>query len=332
MAFNKPLTIPLPPKTSRFIKPVPLREAIPFIPIKGILVCHPKDIPDDERSWLKTLAYRFQVWLYSAYSSMQSGLPPVDAEPNRALKHGFTWLHRAKFSVPELPPEYLGSPDLGSLAVRGPYACYTEKSEDGIYKWDLETLGQYDHHDGLQKLGAKVFFKVDPVRRALQAFQIDTALGSVTPQDSSWELAKKIALCTATTHMSLVRHFNWVHLASGGHLAIATRNQLPFEHPLCRLLWPYIYGTAQSNDTVTRGQIARGGDFEAIFSLTFEGMCQLFEQTYRDFRFVVNDPEADGNARRIRNQEFDTPTQYNLEALFNVMHEHTRRYLTLLSG
>jgi hypothetical protein len=329
MAANKPLTIPLPPKASCFIKPVPLCEAIPFIPIKGILVCHPKDIPDDERSWFHSLFYRFQIWLYSAYSPMQPNLPPIDAEPNRALKHAVTWLHRTKFNVPELPAEFLGSPDLGSLAVRGPYACYTEKGEDGIYKWDLETLGQYDHHDGLQKLGVKVLFKVDLVRRALHAFQIDTALGSVTPEDSSWELAKKIALCTATTHLSLVRHFNGVHLASGAHLAIATRNQLPFEHPLGRLLWPYIYGTAQSNDIVTRGQMARGGDFEAIFSLTFEGMCQLFEETYRDFRFVVNDPEADGNARRIRNQEFDTPTQDNLETLFNVMHEHTRRYLRL---
>lgn len=329
VAGNRLVTIPLPPKTHRLIRPVPLYEAIPDIPIKGILACHPRDIPADERSWVHAWAFKIQLWLYSAYPPMQPGLPEVDADPDRALKQAFTWLHRTKFNPPDLPAEFLGSPDLGSLAVRGPYACYTEKGDDGFYKWDLESLGQYIHHDGLHKLGVKVLFKVDPVRRALQAFRIDTTLGSAGPTDPTWELSKKIALCAATTHLSLVRHFNWVHLVGGAHLAIATRNRLPPEHPLCRLLWPYLYGTAANSDNVTRGQMVRGGEFETIFSLTFTGMCELFEKTYREFRIVVNDPEEDAKARQIRDAGFDTPTQDNLETLFNVMHEHARRYLQL---
>ena len=87
-------------------------------------------------------------------------------------------------------------------------------------------------------------------------------------------------LCAASTHLSLVRHFNWVHLAGGAQLAIATRNGLSANHPLFRLLWPYIYGTQQSNDMVTRGQMVPGGDFETIFSLKFEEMCRLFDDTY----------------------------------------------------
>ena len=89
-----------------------------------------------------------------------------------------------------------------------------------------------------------------------------------------------------------MRHFNWVHLAGGAQLAIATRNSLPEDHPLFRLLWPYIYGTLQSNDMVTRGQMARGGDFETTFSFTFKGMCELFDDTYQEYRHSVNDPET----------------------------------------
>ncbi len=329
MAFNRPLDIPVPPVSRRVIFPVPLRQAIPSIPIDGIVVCGPKDIPAEERSVLHALFYKFQLWLYSAYSPMQPGLSQIDANWNRALKAAFTWLHRTKFVRPDFPPEFLGSPDLGSLAVRGPYACYTQKGEGGLFEWDLLSLAAYGTHKGLRPLGAKVVFKLDPVRRALQAVRIDSALGSVVPGDPDWELSKKMALCAATTHLSLVRHFNGLHLAAGAHLAIATRNRLPSDHPLCRLLWPYMYGTTQSNDIVTKGQMVPGGEFETIFSLTHPEMCRMFEDTYRDYRFVVNDPEVDGDARQIRHQGFDTPTQDNLEALFAVMHEHAKDYLRL---
>jgi len=329
VAVNKPMDIPLPAKTFQMIKPVPLAEAIPDIPIQKVLVCHPKEIPTDEKSAAKTFVYKVQIWLYSAFSPMQRGLPPIDTDPALALNSAFTWLHRTQFDPPGLPPEYERSPDLGSLAVRGPYACYTEKEGDGIYKWDLQTLARYDHHDGLHKLGVKVLFRLDPARRMLQAFQIDSELGSVGPQDSGWELSKKIALCAVTTHVSLVRHFNWAHLVGSAHLAIATRNRLPPEHPLCRLMWPYMYGTQQSNDMVTKGQMVRGGDFETVFSFTFDGTCRLFDETYGDFRIVINDPEEDAKARQVRDAGFDTPTQANLEALFNIMHAHARAYLRL---
>jgi arachidonate 15-lipoxygenase len=328
-ALNKPFTVPPPTGTGEVIKPVPLSEAIPGLPIYTILTCHPRDIPADERARAKALVYKFQVWLYSAFPPMQPGLPPVDADPIQALKQAYTWMHRTEFDPPVLPAEYYGSPDLGSLAVRGPYAGYTERDGDGIYKWDLGGLGRYKHHEGLRKLGAKVLFRVDPNRRGLQAFQIDTALGSARPGDATWELSKQIALCTVSTHTSLVRHFNWVHLAGGAYLAIATRNRLSPTHPLFRLLWPYIYATEQNGDMVTRGQMLQGGDFETTFSFTFDGMCRLFEESHREFRMVVNDPEEDGKERQIRGQGFDIPTQENLEALFKVMHEHAGNYLRI---
>jgi arachidonate 15-lipoxygenase len=163
----------------------------------------------------------------------------------------------------------------------------------------------------------------------LQAHRIECVLGSIEPTDPRWDQACKIALCAASTHLSLVRHFNWVHLAGGAQLAIATRNRLSASHPLCRLLWPYIYATFQSNDIVTRGQMARGGDFETIFSFTFDGMCRLFDDSYLDYPHLVNDPKADGDARGVRGAGFDTPTQENLEALFDVMHRFVCNYLEI---
>ncbi|MBV9351026.1 MAG: hypothetical protein JOZ23_05755, partial [Mycobacterium sp.] len=133
--FAKPLNIKPPPATWGRIKPKPMIEAIPEVPLRNVMVCPRADIPKDERNWLHTMAYRFQVWLYTAYSPMQPGLPRIDANPHVALNRAFTGLRRTRFHAPELPAEYLGSPDLGSLAVRGPFACYTKHIRNTLWKW-----------------------------------------------------------------------------------------------------------------------------------------------------------------------------------------------------
>jgi arachidonate 15-lipoxygenase len=329
MTGNKPRDIPIPSKQVGLIEPLPLLEVVPGIPIRAILVCPTQQIPDDEKSLAQTAVTKLQLFLYRVFPPMQAGLPPIDANPDRALKQAYTWLHRTRFAPPDLPAEFLGSPDLGSLAVRGPYAGYLEKHDEGVFKWDLESLNQYECHEGLYPLGVKVFFEVDEAARSLRACRIDSVLGTATPADASWNLSKKLALCALSTHLSLVRHFNWVHLAGGAQFATATRNRLPSDHPLLRLLWPYAFATAQSQANVTPAQMLRGGDFETIFSFTFEGMCKLFEDTYHDFRIVVNDPEKDAEARRIRDAGFDTPTMDELERLFAVMHGHATDYLRL---
>jgi arachidonate 15-lipoxygenase len=269
------------------------------------------------------------VWLYSAFSPMQPELPPIAADPQSALANAYTWLHRRRFPPPTMPAEFLGSPDLGSLAVRGPYAAYTKSAGEGAFEWDTGMLSRYEHHPGLHRLGARVRFELDRRNRALRATRISSVLGETVPGEARWEVAKKLALCSMTTHLSLVRHFNWVHLASGAMLAVATRNRLPPAHPLLRLLWPYIYDTQQSNDVVTRGQMVRGGDFECCFSLNHEGLCRLFDDTWDEFDLVMNDPSEDARRRGVLDQGFDTPTEDNLASLFDTMHAHARSYLRL---
>jgi hypothetical protein len=332
IAFGKffaarPVKIKPPPAKWDHIEPKPMIEAIPEVPLKNVMVCPRAAVPKDERNWRNTTFYDIQVWLYTVISPMHSGLQPIDADPQVALKRAYNGLRRTQFHAPKLPAEYLGPPDLGSLAVRGPYACYTRHFRKSIWEWDLRMLADYEHHDGLMNIGSRVWFREDTVRRSLRAYRIDCTLGQITPADPDWDRATKIALCAVSTHLSLVRHFNWVHLAGGAQLAIATRNSFRRNHPLCRLLWPYTFGTQQSNDMVTRGQMVRGGDFETTFSFTFDGMCKLFDDTYVKYKNRVNDPEEDAKGRGLLNVSFDTPTQRNLEALFDVMHRFVKEYL-----
>ncbi|HUO39254.1 MAG TPA: hypothetical protein VMU34_16070, partial [Mycobacterium sp.] len=167
----KPLDIPPPPATRRVIEPKRMIEAIPEVPLHNVMACACADIPKDERSFRDTIAYRIQVWLYTAFSPIQPGLPAIDADPQEALKQAFGGLRRRRFRAPDLPAEYLGSPDLGSLAVRGPFAGYTTRVDDTTWAWDLRMLDNYEHQRGLLKIGARVLFRVDPLRRLLQAYR-----------------------------------------------------------------------------------------------------------------------------------------------------------------
>jgi hypothetical protein len=331
--FAKPVDIKVPPTHWRHIYPKPMSEAIPKVPLDKVMVCPRGQIPRDERTLVPATFYDVQVWLYTTrWKPMQPGLPRIDLDPELALKRAFSGLRRRLFHDPELPDEYRRTPDLGSLAVRGPFACYTKHVRDDIWEWDLTRL-DYEYQKGLLNISSRVLFREDSVARSLQAEGIECELSkgktAIKPSDPEWGQACKIALCAASTHLSLVRHFNWVHLAGGAQLAIATRNNLPQDHPLFRLLWPFIYGTQQSNDMVTRGQMARGGDFETTFSFTFQGMCDLYDATYGQYQHSVNDPAEDGKLRGLREAAFETPTQKNLEDLFDVIHRFVCEYLEI---
>lgn len=324
---NRPVTIPVPQDDGRTLGVVSLASQFPSIPIPNIRVAD--HVPADEASALKSTFFDVQVALYRGLSPMEPGLPSIDADPNKALEEAYTSAHRHCFPAPTLPAEYQGPVDLGSVAVAGPYACYLERAPEGGYHWDLRGLARHEHYDGLHSLGVRVLFRVNAAARRLEAVQIDSELGSCTPGQPQWEWAKKLALCAATTHVSLVRHFNGVHLAAGGPFAIATRNCLPASHPFRRLLWPHMFGTQYSNELVTKGLMSPGGDFDSIFSFTHRGMCTLFQESYETYDLTVLDPRRDAERRGIADAGFDTPALANREAHFDVMYAHALRYLQI---
>ena len=324
---NRPVAIPVPRDSDRVIQAVSLASQFPGIPISNIRVAD--YVPSDEAAPLKYYFYEFQVGMYTVFPPMEPGLPSIDADPQKALADAYTTAHRRCFPAPVLPPEYQSVVDLGLVAVAGPYACYLERAPEGGYQWDLTQLARYEHHDGLCSLGVRVVFRVIESARKLEAVRIDCELGACTPADPNWEAAKKIALCAATTHVSLIRHFNWVHLAAGGPFAMATRNCLPANHSVRRLLWPHMFGTQYSNQIVTKGQMVKGGDFETIFSFTHNGMCKLFEESYEQYDITVLDPDRDAEGRGIKDAGFETPALLNRQAHFDVMYAHACNYLKL---
>lgn len=321
---NKPSHIPVPTEAERPLEPVPFNSSYRDIPIHLIRVAD--RVPKDELTRAKQAFVRAQQWLGRVVPPTMPGLPAIEADIFRAVDEAYSPAHRAAFPAPERPVELMDSPDLASLAVKGPYAGYLERHGDG-YAWDLRSLGAYEHQPGLYSLGVRLLFEVDEQR--LRPARIESELGVTEPGQRDWELAKRIVLCAISTHTSLVRHFNWLHLVGGSAMAIATRNQLPASHPLCRLLWPHIYGTQNSNAMTTEPQVGPGGEFESAFSLTHRGLCRLIDDTQGEFRLWRNDPARDAQERGLVGAPFEMPSLSNWIELYHVFHRHAERYIGL---
>jgi Lipoxygenase len=325
--FNQPRRVPKPTDGSRKIRRIPLSEKYTSIPVSNILIAD--HITKDERKLLGQLACRLHAWLYRHFPPKEPGLASIAADPIAAVDLAYDWRHRKYFRAPVIPKEYQGPINLGSLAVAGPYFCYLQRAENGDYEWDLQHLGDYECHPGLCGLGVRVRFVVAEAGQCLEAVEIDCELGVCKPGDPEWELAQKIALCAATSHVSLVRHFVGVHLALVAHFAIATQNTLPANHCVRRLLWAHVWATQYSNSTVTEISMMKDGDFEGIFSFTHEELCRLLADSYEQYDIRVIDPLADAHHRGILDGGFDLPALENRLAHWKVIHNHVHRYLRL---
>ncbi len=319
------LVIPAPSTPVRPIVPVPLSSKFPDLAIEGVMVAD--HVPSDEAQHAALAFCLLQLGLDRVASPMAPGLVQIDQNPQRALNDAYRPRQRRCFPAPERPAGYDPVIDLGIVAVEGPYSCYLERSGPGAYRWDLSVLADFETHAGLRSPAAVVEFSLDEPRRSLVATRIESELGSSSPGDRRWEESQRLALCAVGTHLSLVRHFNWLHLMTGGPLSFTVRNTLVANHPVRRLLQPHVYATHSSNQMVTIDQMARGGDFENIFSFTHDGMCRLFEVTCANADLRRFNPERDATMRGVSTDDLDMPAHENFLALFGVIRTHVRRYL-----
>jgi arachidonate 15-lipoxygenase len=328
-ALKKAKPIALPPENPEPLRAIPISQRIPGIDIRNILMAD--HIPPGETSKVMYLSFAFRNWLARILPPVVHGLPQIADDITVAMNQALNWAYRALYPAPRRPRELDtgGPPDLGALATSSPFACFLQRDAEGNLVWDFRDLDKHEVYGGLRPLGARVFFEQDVAQRSLKAVRIESVLGDIAATDDRWGEAVRTALCAASTQTSMVNHFNWVHLACGGPFAIATRNNLGFAHPMCRLMWPHMFGTQNSNFLVTEGQMLHGGDFETVFSFTHAGMCDLFSRTYDGYRASVMVPRLDWRDRGLDGTAFETPVQDNLVQIYAVMLAHTTRYIDI---
>ena len=327
-SLAKPQKIGPPKPNKQRISAVPLVEAHGRIPVEKVLVFD--RLPNERPTLGMRLHVAAGLFLTRVLPPMKSGLPQIDADIDKALEYGLTSGYRKAFRAPVLPEIYdgVGKPELEDLAVQSPYHVFLERGADGALQWDFRVLGEFEHQDGLRSLGLRVLFSESIDTRRLTALEIESdEYGKVRRGDPDWEASKTLAVCAATTHTSLTRHFNYVQLISGNHWEIATRNHLPADHPLYRLVWPHIFNSLFTNYAITPGQMLPDGDFVNMFSFTHHGLMKYYDSMYERYDITMTDPDADWERRGLADAKFDCPSHQNLRDLFTLMHDHATRYI-----
>ena len=319
--------LPLPPDNNKRITPVPFEDYYTSIPIRSISTAD--HLPKDERFRLPLFAIKVQRWIGRIFSQMQSGLPPISSDDDAALDGAYGEKFRTLLPAPVFPAEFNrdGVTDLGRFALSSPYSCLLERDNTGDVVWDCTDLGGYERHEGVESLAVLVRFTTDGTDHGLQAVHIEGPSGTTTPADAGWPHAVRHAMCAATTKLALVKHFTNIHLVCGNHFAVATRNELPSDHPITRLVWPAIYGTQYSNDLVMEVQAGPRGDFVNSYSFTHAGQCKLFEDFNSRYGISVIDPHLDWETRGMHELGLNAPAQENLGELFDLVHAHASRYV-----
>ena len=327
-SLNKPQTIGPPETSTEKITEIPIGEIYSRIPLKEVLAF--EQLPDDESELGMRAFVNVGLLLNRVIPPMQKGLPGIDEDIGEALDHGVPGRYRRRLRAPVLPEIYegVGAPDLADLAATSPFAVLLERGEDGDLMWDLRTLGHFEHHEGLRSLGLRVVFDEPDVDGRIAATEIHSdEYGRVVVGSPQWQDSKDLAVCAATTYLALVRHHIGVHLVGGDHWAVAARNHLPSDHPLFRLLWPFIFNSLYTNYGTTRVQLLPEGDFANVYSFTHQGLMGLYDEMYPLYDARVTDPDADWERRRLSGLDFDCPVHDNLRELFSVINDHTRRYV-----
>ena len=327
-SLAKPQNIGPPKPDQERIKAVALRDAQPGIPAEKVQVF--ATLPKDEKSFGMRASVSVALFSNKYLRPMNMDLPEIDPDIDKALAYGLSSGYAKAFRAPILPDIYAGDdlPELGDLAVQSPYSLFLTRDSEGLLGMDFMMLGDFEHQPDLRSLGVHVRFSESAEGGRLEATEIKSdEYGEVHQGDPDWEASRALAICAATTHMSLTRHFNYVHLISGNHWEIATRNSLLPSHPLYRLVWPHIFNSLFTNYAITAVQMLPDGDFVNMFSFTHEGLMKYYDAMYEAYDIAMTDPEADWERRGLAGSSFDAPSQDNLCELFDVMFEHTKRYV-----
>ena len=203
--------------------------------------------------------------MYSVLPATEAGLPPIDADPQQAFARSYTDAHRNCSRCPSCPKSPQSGVDLGHIAVASPYACYVERAPEGGYQWDLRSSTATSFTRACARSARASSSVVNERANAGSKPCGSTASsGSCKPGDPDWQLGAEDRAVRGDDS----------RLARAPLQLGAPCRRRPLRHrdaqqparraSLRRLLWPHMYGTQYSNQIVTKGQMARGGDFETF--------------------------------------------------------------------
>ena len=168
--------------------------------------------------------------------------------------------------------------------------------EPAAFAVDLAWMGELPVRDGNERMGATALFDAD---KNLLSIYVSNDDATYVPGDELWEHAKWHWRCAVFAFVTVADHLSGLHLCISEVMMQATREQLPADHPLRRLLKPHVFGVGEVNSRATSMLAAEGGVAHRLWPFTFDGLTDLLVRgiemaSYEPFPVWLNDRGLDG--------------------------------------
>jgi Lipoxygenase len=192
------------------------------------------------------------------------------------------------------------------------------------YAVDLSWMYGLAVRPGLEPYGACASFAADRTLLRMYTSHDDR---THYPGDASWEEAKWRWRCALFTAVTVTDHLAGTHFLASNLLVTVTREQLPEDHPLRRLLKPYGYGAVDVNVDAALMLAPEGGLAHRLFSFTYAGLSRCLLRGIETAKFQTF-PQAMA-AKRIEALGDRFPYATDGLALYAILQTYAKDYFDI---
>ncbi|KAF0699130.1 Aste57867_10286 [Aphanomyces stellatus] len=200
-----------------------------------------------------------------------------------------------------------------------------KQDKDGgtYYAVKLNFMDELEVRPGFAKYGADAFFnRHGNIIKIVRQGKTYTPLRTRT---AKWEYVKMTFRGSLIAKITAIDHLMGLHMTVGNYFTTASREQLPADHPLRRLLKPFTFRAVAINRAASRSLMWSKAYLHRSLALTEAGLAQMWRYATESFKF---EPFPDTIAR----QGVDTlPLPFHQDGLdyWNIVRIFVNDYVNL---
>jgi len=322
LSFRSQHIVPLEAPSDDRLEYEPYADAYPHMPLKGVWM--PTSFPPGDQSDQRLRRIKLQTRLLGLVKKIAPPHTPPVARGEQRMRGALypRFFRKAWPAAPVLPAVLADSDDLlAELAVRGPYASYLRRGENGAYVVDVDWIAEYEVAPGLARPGGAAVFSVRDGRLCTES----VGLAGLTP-----EHAQAAYITALNEDLTTFRHNVSVHLTMLTSFALATGNCLRSTHPVRRLLHHCFNTVLIGNVELASAQLSGPQGFAAtIFSHEADELLRMVHDHLAHFDFWDFEPDTQFARRGTGDTPFPYPYRDNVMRLWAPTREYVEAYLCL---
>mmetsp|Transcript_67055 Transcript_67055/g.106621 ORF Transcript_67055/g.106621 Transcript_67055/m.106621 type:complete len:558 (+) Transcript_67055:26-1699(+) len=161
--------------------------------------------------------------------------------------------------------------------------------ENPVYVHDVTGFGAYEVREPFERYGAAAYFndKFEVVGIYLCEFEKVFTPKCTSNTKLEWEHAKWAWRTTAITTVTFYDHLLKCHMIEAQTLVVATRENLPFDHPMRRFLKPHCFRTIYINHKTLMNLFGEGQLTERTFAFTYSTAMKAMNDLYNAYQFEL---------------------------------------------